>query len=92
MDCHDVAFSRARNPELPTTELSVNGVPKVLVDMLDAVSLAERGKRGPLVIAILTAWAKKEARRATVMHRVLGANPEFAELARLAEDDEEPHQ
>ena len=84
----EATFSRARNPDLPTTELSVNGVPKVLVDMLDAASLADGGKRGPLVISILTKWAKKEARRATVMHRVVGANPEFAELARM-EDEEE---
>lgn len=82
------SLSRARNPDLPTTELSVNGVPKFIVDMLDAASIAERGKRGPLVISILMQWAKKEARRATVMHRVLGANPEFAELARMDEEDD----
>lgn len=82
-------FARARNPDLPTTELSVNGVPKVLVDMLDAASLSDGGKRGPLVIAILTKWARKEARRATVMHRVVGANPDFAELARMTEGDDE---
>lgn len=84
----DPSMSRARNPELPTTELSVNGVPKVLVDMLDAASCAEGGKRGPLVILILTRWARKEARRATVMRRLVGGNPEFAELAGMADEDE----
>jgi hypothetical protein len=55
--------------------------------MLDAASLADGGKRGPLVISILTRWARREARRATLMQRVAGRNPDFEELARM--DDEE---
>lgn len=75
-------FSRARNPDLPTSQLRVDDVPKWVLDMLDAVSMADGEKfRGPLVIAILEAWARKEARKHTLIARIVGCNQTIADHA-----------
>lgn len=75
-------FSRPRNPALESTELRVDGFPKDLIDMLDAVSLSAGEKhRGPLVIRIIEAWAQQEAHRWTVIERVMRSNPALRDLA-----------
>lgn len=78
----DTEFSRARNPDLPTSDLRVDGVPKELLDMLDAVSMARGEKsRGPLVIEILTSFAQKKALEWTLIERVIGSNQTIRDLA-----------
>jgi hypothetical protein len=80
----DLSMSRARNPDLPTSQLRVDEVPKWVLDMLDAVSMAEGEKyRGPLVIAILEKWAKQEARKHTLIARIVGGNQSIAEFAEM---------
>lgn len=81
----DPAFSRARNPDLPVTELSVTGVPKWLVDLLDAEAQS-RGDpfRGPVVIEILKEWGERRAVHFMLMERIVGSNPEFREFAAQA--------
>ena len=77
------SMSRARNPALDATELQVSNCPKVLVDFLDAMSLARGQKsRGPLVIEILEAWVQQRAREMVAVQRVVG-NPGVQELARM---------
>lgn len=78
---NDSLLSRPRNPDLVTTELRVENVPKALIDMLDACSAAHGGKRGPLVIRLLEEFAAREARKWIVIQRVLGGNSTIEELA-----------
>ena len=78
----EVPMSRARNPDLPTSQLRVDEVPKWVLDMLDAVSMADGEKfRGPLVIAILEKWARQEARKHTLIARIVGGNQTISEFA-----------
>lgn len=80
----DLSMSRARNPELPTSQLRVDNVPKWVLDMLDEVSMAEGdASRGPLVISILERWAKQEARKHTLIARIVGGNQSIAEFAEM---------
>lgn len=84
MPAESAMLSRARNPDLPTSELRVDDVPKELLDMLDAVSLARGDKsRRLLVIEVLTEYAKNKAREWTLIERVMGSNQAIRELARL---------
>ena len=81
------SMSRARNPDLPTSQLRVDEVPKWVLDMLDAVSMADGDKfRGPLVIAILEQWAKKEARKHTLIARIVGGNQTIADFAEMGSE------
>lgn len=50
--------------------------------MLDAVSMADGDRsRGPLVIRILQKWARAEARKHTLISRVLASNQVIEDLA-----------
>ena len=80
----DSALSRARNPDLPTSELRIDDVPKELLDMLDAVSLARGDKsRRSLVIEVLSEYARIKAREWTLIERVMGGNQTIRDLARM---------
>jgi hypothetical protein len=74
-------LSRARNPNLEVTELRVEGVPKPIIDFIDGKSVARGDKRRDLVIEILAAWVRAEAREMIVVQRVVGGNPVLRELA-----------
>ena len=81
------SMSRPRNPASEAVQLVVGEVPVDVVGMLDAVSLAEGEKsRGPLVIRILQQWAAKEARRHTLIARVLHSNQTISALASMADE------
>ena len=79
-------MSRARNPELDTTELRVNDAPKALVDFLDGVSHARGMPRNKLVIEVIEAWVRERAREMILVERVVGGNPVVRELAGLGSD------
>jgi len=68
------AISRTRSEEQLTVEVRQD-TPKWVVDLLDAYSQADRRTRGQLVNEILTRWAKAEAHRWRLIHRVTGGNP-----------------
>jgi hypothetical protein len=79
----ELSLSRARNPDLQTSELRIEDVPKRLLDMLDACSLDADGRSGrkALVISILEAWAQKEARKHILISRIVGDNRTISDLA-----------
>jgi hypothetical protein len=75
-------MSRARNPMSETSQLRVDEVPVEVLSMLDAVSMADGDRsRGPLVIRILQKWARAEARKHTLISRVLASNQVIEDLA-----------
>ena len=80
------ALSRARNPDLETTELRVNDAPKDLVNFLDGVSHARGMTRNKLVIEVLEAWVRERAREMILVERVVGGNPVLRELAGLGSE------
>jgi hypothetical protein len=49
--------------------------PLEVVDVLDAVSLAQRLTRGQLVVRILTDWAEQRHREAILIGRLSRGNP-----------------
>lgn len=71
----DAVFSRARNPDRPTTQVVIDGVPKEWVDLFDAISHARGHKsRQPILMRALERLATEAAREWTVMERVVGSN------------------
>ena len=79
----DLSMSRARNPELQTSELRIEDVPKRLIDMLDACSMGVDGRsaRKLLVISILEDWARTEARKHILISRIVGDNRTISDMA-----------
>ena len=80
-----LAFSRPRNPDLPTTQLRVDAIPKVLIDVIDGIARARGETRSSLVIDILEQWAQLRAREITFVQRIIRSNAEISELAGLEE-------
>jgi len=65
-----------------TSQLRVDDVPVEILSMLDAVSMAENLKsRGPLVNRILLKWARQEARKHSLISKVLNSNQTIEDLA-----------
>lgn len=53
--------------------------------MLDAVSMADGDKsRGPLVNRILLKWARQEARKHSLISKILNSNQAIEDLAGMA--------
>lgn len=71
-----VAFSRG--PAGSTAELR-GDCPREIIDVLDAVAVARDTTRIALVNGILGEWAKKVTHEATLVHRVVGGNPQPAD-------------
>ena len=75
-------MSRARNPMSETSQLRVDDVPVEILSMLDAVSMADGFKsRGPLVILVLRRWARQEARKHSLISKILNSNQTIEDLA-----------
>lgn len=53
--------------------------PKSVIDILDAVSLAQRLTRGQLVVRVLTEWADQRHREASLIAKLARINPSDAE-------------
>lgn len=53
--------------------------PKSVIDILDAVSLAQRLTRGQLVVRVLSEWADQRHREASLIARLVRINPSDAE-------------
>lgn len=80
----DPAFSRPRNPGSETSQLRVDDVPVEILSMLDAVSMADGDRsRAPLVMRILQKWARAEARKHTLIARVMASNQAIEDLAAM---------
>lgn len=62
----------------PVTELRGN-CPRLIVDVLDAVSQARGTTRTDLVNELLGEWAEKQLHEASLIHRVTRGNPLVAE-------------
>lgn len=71
-------LSRTSESEAP--EVGQN-TPRPVVEMLDAVCIAEGKTRGQLVNEILTAWATKKAHEWNVIARITRSNPMPSEAA-----------
>ncbi len=82
-------LSRARNPDLPNTDLHIRAVPKVLVDMLDAQGIPTGKSRREVLVRLLKREAKRWAHEQMVAQRVMGGNSVLEELASLSLEDEE---
>lgn len=54
--------------------------PLEVVDVLDAVSLAQRLTRGQLVVRILSEWAEQRHREAILIARLSRGNPPGTEI------------
>jgi hypothetical protein len=82
MSSEKAAFSRPRNPARPVTELRVDGVPKELIDMLDAVSFARGDRsRAVLVIELLQQWSDRKAHEWSLIQSIVHSNRNVAEAA-----------
>lgn len=68
---HGPAFSRGGRGEALTVELR-GECPRHIVDMLDAVSMAENTTRTALVNKILAKWEEEERHKDSIVARVLG--------------------
>ncbi len=68
---HGPAFSRGGRGEALTVELR-GECPRHIVDMLDAVSMAENTTRTALVNKILGRWEEEERHKHSIVARVLG--------------------
>lgn len=68
------AFSRSRNGDPQTVEVRQD-TQKWIVDLLDANSQADNRTRGQLVNEILADWARAEAHKWRLIHRITGGNP-----------------
>lgn len=68
---HGPAFSRGGRGEALTVELR-GECPRHIVDMLDAVSMAENTTRTALVNKILQRWEEEERHKHSIVARVLG--------------------
>lgn len=53
--------------------------PKSVIDILDAVSLAQRLTRGQLVVRVLSEWADQRHREASLIAKLVRINPSDAE-------------
>ena len=53
--------------------------PKSVIDILDAVSLAQRLTRGQLVVRVLSEWADQRHREASLIAKLVRINPTDAE-------------
>lgn len=53
--------------------------PKAVVDIIDAVSLAQRLTRGQAAVRVLSEWAEQRHREASLIARVTRINPIDAE-------------
>lgn len=60
--------------DLDSTELRTE-CPREVVDVLDAISLAQRLTRGQLVVRILSDWARDRVHEASLLARVARLNP-----------------
>jgi hypothetical protein len=50
-------------------------IPRELADVLDAVSIAEGRSRVQQVIVVISEWAERQRRIATVLHQITKRNP-----------------
>lgn len=53
--------------------------PKNIVDILDAVSLAQRLTRGQAAVRVLSEWAEQRHREASLIAKLTRINPSDAE-------------
>lgn len=81
-------MSRERNPALSNTDLVVRGAPKVLIDVLDAQSIARGVSRRDVLVTLLQREAKRWAHEHIVAQRVLGGQSVMQELADAKLEDE----
>lgn len=84
----DPLMSRERNPALSNTDLVVRGVPKVLIDVLDAKSIARGISRRDVLVQMLQREAKQFAHEHMVAQRVVGGQSVMQELADAKLEDE----
>lgn len=64
--------------DVDTTELRTE-CPREVVDVLDAISMAQRLTRGQLVVRILNDWARDRLHEASLLARVSRRNPSDAD-------------
>lgn len=63
----------------PMTELR-GQCPRLVIDVLDAVSQARGLSRTDLVNELLGEWAARQLHEASLIHRVTRSNPDVADL------------
>jgi hypothetical protein len=74
-------MSRARNPELETTELRIADFPRDILNFLDGKAHARNTTRNKLIVEALATVVAAEAREMIVVQRVVGGNPALRALA-----------
>lgn len=76
-----VAFSRPEAGAHDTAELR-GMIPRHTIDVLDAVSTAQRKSRIELAAEVLAKWADEQVHISNVIQAVTGGNPARAEAPR----------